>query len=371
MLRAEWIDSPSTVAALGAEWNELVRDSSADTPFLTWDWLHAWWNHLHDAATLRVMAVRADHELIAIAPLVQRCSRFGWFSRLELLGTGHAGSDYLDVIVRRGHEADAMKAVTRLLQSEDSTVRLDHLPEGSFAAQLAGQLTSAGWVASVRPAGTCPVISLAGHTWDSYLATLGSAHRANVRRRLRGLEQQFQVQFTRIASEPDRQEALAALTRFHQARFEEDGGSTAFLTPELIAFHDEATRRALDRGWLRMYALRLNGHIAAVMYGFLYNGQFSFYQHGFDAEYGRHSIGLALMALTIQAAIAEGAHTFDLLWGTESYKWLWTKDSRALSRIDLFSPNLSGSVHRRAVAARRRLRTFAHRLKTPGDFRAS
>ena len=43
------------------------------------------------------------------------------------------------------------------------------------------------------------------------------------------------------------------------------------------------------------------------MYGFFYNRQFYFYQHGFDDRYSRHSIGLVLMALTLRAAIDEGA----------------------------------------------------------------
>jgi CelD/BcsL family acetyltransferase involved in cellulose biosynthesis len=370
-MHVEWINTRWGLTALRPEWNELLRASSSNNPFLTWDWLEAWWTHLRGSGLLRVITVRAGHELIAIAPLFESRSRLGFFSQLELLGTGDAGSDYLDVIVRRGRELEALRGVTRLLEAQDRTLRLDHLPEGSSCAHVANHLTSCGWIASVRPAGVCPLIRLAGHNWDSYLATLGSAHRANVRRRLRALEQQFDVRFEQVTSERARHEAFAALTRFHEARFQQDGGSTAFLTPALKAFHDEATRRALDRGWLRMYTLQLNGHMAAVMYGFLHGGQFYFYQHGFDQEYGRHSVGLALMALTIRAAIEESAHTFDLLWGTESYKWLWTKETRALSRIDLFSPNLTGRMHRRAAAARRQLKTLACRFRTPGDSRAS
>ena len=55
-----------------------------------------------------------------------------------------------------------------------------------------------------------------------------------------------------------------------------------------------------------------------------YGGRFYFYQHGYDERYAAHSVGLVLMALTIRAAIDEGAHEFDMLWGTESYKSLWT-----------------------------------------------
>jgi len=367
-IRVECIDSAWGLTALRPQWNELLRASAANGPFLTWEWLHSWWTHLHGTAVVKVVAVRDGQDLIAIAPLMLTPGVVPWFHRLEFLGSGHAGSDYLDLIVRIGREADALQAIARFLEAQKLALRLDHLPDQSLGAQLAAQLASEGWTASVAPGGVCPVIPLAGHTWDSYLATLGSAHRANVRRRLRAVGQ-LGMRFEQVTSESRRREALEALGGFHERRFRADGGSTAFLTPALRAFQDEATRRTLDRGWLRMYVLWLNDVPAAVMYGFFYNRQFYFYQHGFDDRYARHSVGLVLMALTIRAAIDEGAQAFDLLWGTEPYKWLWTRETRTLRQIHLFPPHAAGRIHRRAVETRTRLGRFARRLLSSGEDR--
>ena len=369
-VRVECIDNLWALTTLRPQWNELLHASAADGPFLTWEWLHTWWKHLHGAAALKAVAVRDGDGLIAIAPLMVTTGAVPGFPRFEFLGTGHAGSDYLDVIVRIGREHEALRAIARFLTTEKVALRLDHLPVDSLGAQLADCLASEGWVAAVEPAGVCPVITLAGHTWDSYLATLGSAHRANVRRRLRALGQQFQMRFELVTSESERRHALEALGAFHKRRFRADGGSTAFLTPALRAFQDDATRRALDKGWLRMYVLWLNDVPAGVMYGFSYNRQFFFYQHGHDDRYARHSVGLVLMALTIRAAIDEGAQSFDLLWGTEPYKWLWTRQTRTLHRIHLFPPNLSGGIHRLLIGARRQFGRLARRVRTFGGTRA-
>ena len=369
-IQVECVDTLWGMTALRAQWNGLLRASAVDGPFLTWEWLHAWWTHLHGAAALQVVAVRDGAELVAIAPLMITTGAVPWLSRLEFLGTGHAGSDYLDVIVRIGREPEALGAIARFLAARKTTLRLDHLPDVSLGAQLAERLVSDGWVASAVPGGVCPVIPIAGHTWDSYLATLGSAHRANVRRRLRALGQQFHMRFEQVASDGDRRAALEALTAFHERRFRSGGGSTAFLTPALRAFHDDATRRALDHGWLRMYVLWLDDTPAAVMYGFFYNRQFFFYQHGFDDRYGRYSVGLVLMALTIRAAIDEGAQAFDLLWGTEPYKSLWTRETRALGQVHVFPPYVAGRIQRRAVEARRRIGALARRARTRGGVHA-
>jgi len=351
----ERITDEQALARLEPEWNELVGASEASSPFVTFEWLQAWWQHLHASAALRVLCVRDADRLIAIAPFAVDRRPPTWLPRLEFLGTGEAGSDYLDLIVRPGCAADAIDALAGALASEGLPLRLDHVPEGSFSAQVTECLAAAGWRVLRAEGGVCPVIPLAGHTWDSYLATLGSAHRANVRRRLRALDRTFRVRFACVNADAERRDALATLADCHDRRFGRRGGSTAFHTPALRAFHDAATERALGRGWLRMYVLHLDDAPAAVMYGLSHSGRFYFYQHGFDDRYERHSIGLVLMALTIRAAIDEGAHTFDMLWGAEAYKWLWARDCNTLQQIHAFPNHLGGRIERGAVAARRAL----------------
>jgi len=368
-LRTHRIRDSWGLMGLRPQWDELLRASAAAGPFLTWEWLHAWWRHLRGAAALDTVAIWSRDRLIAAAPLMRTGGPLAPFHSLSFLGTGHAGPDHLDLITRRGYETDALNALAGLFDEQQVTLRLGHVREQSFSARLADALQSRGWRTLTQPDGVCPVIQLAGHTWDSYLGTLGPAHRANVRRRLRALDRQFAVRFEQVVSEAARREALTALFRFHQSRFDHAGGSTAFLTPGLRAFHDEATRLALDRGWLRLYVLWLNDQAAAVMYGFAYNNQFCFYQHGFDDRYSHLSLGLVLMAQSIRAAIDEGLQAFDLLWGTESYKFLWTQKARGLQRIHVFPPNLGGRAQATAVHLRRRLAPIVRRVFPRGDHR--
>lgn len=356
------IEDEAGLTRLQPEWNELLRASRANTPFLTWEWLHAWSEHLRAAAKLRVLCVRSGANLVAVAPLVVRRTAPLGLPRLEFLGTGEAGSDYLDLIARRGSEQDAIDALADALAAEPVALKLDHVPASSLSGQLVDRLTGRGWEPLYLPGGTCPFIRLAGHTWDSYLASVGASHRANVRRRMRTLEREFRVRLERVVTDAERREALQALAAFHEQRFM-GRGSTAFRTPALRAFHDAATRRALERGWLRMYVLRLDEAPAAVMYGLSYEGRFYFYQHGFDERYERHSLGLVLMACTIRAALEEGAHTFDMLWGAEAYKWLWARDANELEQIHLFPSDVGGRIQHHTVTSRRTLARLLRRAQ--------
>jgi CelD/BcsL family acetyltransferase involved in cellulose biosynthesis len=357
--------------ALTPEWNELLRASSADSPFLTAEWLQAWWAHVAGARALHIITVRDDGDrLIAIAPLMVAEGPLGMFRRLEFLGTGHAGSDYLDVIVRCGHERKGLQALAATIRQEKAVLRLNHVTDVSLALMLSERLAEEGWTSRRTPASVCPIVALAGHTWDSYLASLGASHRANFRRRLRTLMKRFDMRFALVASEPARGEALDALVRFHDQRFGARG-STAFVSPALCAFHDDVTRRAIDQGWLRLFVLRLDGTPAAVMYGFSYNRRFYFYQHGFDSQYESFSIGVVLMGLTIQAALEEGALEFDMLYGTEAYKSLWARDERRLAQLQLYPPHLGGIVYRQVAEAERAMRTVARRILAMGAARAT
>jgi CelD/BcsL family acetyltransferase involved in cellulose biosynthesis len=362
------IDSLWGFSALRGEWDSLLRDSASVSLFLTWEWLHSWWTHLGGSSQLRMLAVRAGEELIAIAPFQMTSNGVAHFSRLEMLGTGEAGSDYLDLIIRRGWESESLDAIERFTRSQNTTLRLAHLGPAALAEHLADRLDARGWTRSTTAGGTCPYIPLAGHTWDSYLATLGASHRANVRRRIRALQQKFDVRFEPVTTEAQRRDALPILARYHERRFDERG--TAFRTEPLRAFHDEITKLALDRGWLRMYVLRVNGTAVAVMYGFLYDGTFSFYQHGFDDQYQRHSIGVVLMALSIRAAIEEGAGEFDMLWGLEPYKFLWARQTHDLRNMHLFPAHMGGQIHRHLFHARRWLGSVARRAGLAAPRRA-
>jgi CelD/BcsL family acetyltransferase involved in cellulose biosynthesis len=347
---------------LQRHWNELLDASVSRTAFLTWEWLHSWWTHVRGNASLSAIAVRSGSQLIAIAPLVMRPARLALTPRLEFLGAGKAGADYLDLIVRAGHEREAITAIARTIDATQMPLFLDHLPPSALAESLRPHLESAGWSAIDSSPDVCPVIALEGLTWECYLATLGASHRANFRRRLRALNADFAVRFEPVISERDRRLALASLRQFHARRWQDEGASATFADPALECFHEDFTRAANDAGWLRLYLLWLNDVPAAVMYGFVAGDRFYFYQHGFNEDYAKYGVGLVLMGMTIRAALEDGAAEFDMLYGHEPYKYLWARSERRLGRLQFFPPHLSGQLLRRQVETKRALRNLVHHI---------
>ena len=344
-LRIDVVDDARGFAELRSEWNDLLANSRADCLFLTWEWLHTWWSHLGAGRRLFIVTVRCDSKLVGIAPLtISRVS----FSRrlLEFAGTGSIGSDYLDFIVDPTCESAALRAMTEFLADTGFALRLPSVKDDSVVASLfADNLSDFGWRFRKVAMQVCPFINLANHSWDSYLGTLGSSHRYNFKRRLRNLEKTYCVRFEETG------DALQHVVDLHLRRWSERGGSDGFHEDRLLAFHQEFSGLAREKGWLRLRVLSLDGHPAAAFYGFRYRDKYCFYQSGFDQAFLPQSVGLVTIGLTIKEAIEEGAAEYDLLHGDESYKFLWASEVRPLSRIELYPPGVIGRIHRDSVVA--------------------
>jgi CelD/BcsL family acetyltransferase involved in cellulose biosynthesis len=369
MLTVEYVEDSAAFASLRPEWNALLRDSAANRVFLTWEWLYTWWRHLRGTRRLKVLTVRRAGELVGILPVAALRPALGglWpLPRFQSLGTGSVGSDYLDIIARRGYEEPVLDAVAGELLRQGARL---HVPQvdmrTALVARLAQSLEGTGWDVHTFGAQACPHIGLAGHTWESYLASLGSDHRYNFRRRLKNLEKTGTFSFDRVTGDEERREVLSVLVRLNHERWQQRGGSQAFHEPGLVAFHDAFTPLALERGWLRLYALRQGGRVAAALYGLLYDGVFSFYQSAFDPRDARHSVGLVAMGLAIKASLEEGAVEYDMLHGDESYKLLWCREQREVAHLELYPATPLGRVAGVAAGALREARRTAGRVLPP------
>jgi CelD/BcsL family acetyltransferase involved in cellulose biosynthesis len=361
------IDDAQTFEKLGAEWNALLGTGRSDCVFLTWEWLFTWWKHLSAEKKLSILAVRRGPELVALAPLAlspRGLRRLSLFRSLEFLAAGSVGSDYLDLIVRRDEEREALDELSQHLIEKNFTLDLRQLKRASSLSQaMAVRLQERrGWSIVETKTELCPFIDLAGRSWTSYLASLGSQHRYNFNRRLKNLRKQFDVRFEPARTEEERRKALALLIALHRMRWSERGGSDGLHTPALLAFHEEFTRLALERGWLRLFVLWLDGKPAAALYGIRYGRVFYFYQSGFDSAYAKHSIGMVAMGLAIQSAIEEGAEEYDMLHGGEAYKFQWARETRELARLELYSPSAYGRIHHGAAELGRATKQIAWRV---------
>ena len=377
-----------------AEWRDLNQRARAGTMFLGPEWLLPWWKHFGGGRELASICVREGGRLVGLMPLFMESARLGGVRvrRIAFLGDGETGCDYLDVLAEPGREREVLRhCVAKLMELPWDVCDLDGLArESPTALQLAEHFPAGRATGSVVRDGrvrfVCPYIPLGG-TYEQYLEGLG--RRDNLRRREKWIERQPGVAVT-CARAPH--EAAAATERFfelHRARWSAEGGSDGLGDARNEAFHREAARLLAEAGSLRMYTLFAARRPVASVYGVVHARKFNYYQSGYDPNWSSRSVGLVLLARTVQDAFAEGLQEFDFLHGNESYKRDWARGERWTIQMRLWRgargraaraalgasvsarEAMKAAVPRRALEAARRTRRILRAPLPAGETRLS
>jgi CelD/BcsL family acetyltransferase involved in cellulose biosynthesis len=295
------VEPAASLDALRDEWTALAE--AAGNVFSTWEWASTWWRlHGHGRPLVLYTCRDAGGRVVAILPLYLASARPVRIARF----LGHGPADELGPVCAPADRG----AAARALADAAVRARIGTL----FAELLSGRYAwSAELDGKVVRREASPTVRLDG--WQPYLAGRSANFRQQVRGRERRLARAHAVAF-RLADDPSRlDDDLALLFGLHAARW---GADSAFL--RWREFHVEFARVALERGWLRLWFLELDGRAAAAWYGFRFGRVESYYQAGRDIAHGDASVGFVLLAHTIREAATDGMREYRFLRGGEPFK---------------------------------------------------
>jgi CelD/BcsL family acetyltransferase involved in cellulose biosynthesis len=160
--------------------------------------------------------------------------------------------------------------------------------------------------------------------WDELLATQSQRFRKSWRQRRNRLERERDVRY-RYADSATLERDLDAVFRLHRARF---GEHACNFCGDHEAFQREFAALALERGWLRLLLLEVDGVPVGCKYGFFFQNAYFAYQSGRDPAWERESVGFLLEVESIRRTLEEGAD-YRFLGGEEHHKYRYpTEDPR-------------------------------------------
>ena len=354
--------------SLRVEWNELLRQSGADTVFLTHEWLSEWWEAYGTVGDLRILLARdASGMLRGIAPLRRRAvRRYGrTFEVFTFVGDGSGDSDYLDFIVHKDDEESVMGAFFRALKPYSDrgvVLEINTTPESSGAYGLVrrfAESTGMVWSEIDIP---CSTVALPP-TWDAFLKTLASRFRTKIRSVQRAVREQAAVRFEMCHTPAQLQEYLPALFDLHTRRWAKSAKPGVFGGDDKRQFYKGMSQAMLDRGELVFSALRWQDKILACQYGFVHGQVYSQLQEGYEPESEHWNLGLALRAWSIERLLEAGVTEYDFLAGTGRNKSDWGATIK-MSKMAVLAPQTTaGALYCRGpqwvVAARQAVKRIS------------
>jgi CelD/BcsL family acetyltransferase involved in cellulose biosynthesis len=352
------VEDARAFATLEQEWNDLYHDSLLVTPFQSWAWLYSWWEAYGKRYELQLITVRnGEGHLIGILPLMLGRSR--GFRRLLFVGTG--ASDYLDVLARKGWEAEVAEAGARAM--------------GQIGAWQVADLhqlrpASAAWDIFERWTGpkvrvyqdSCPMID--AKPWDELLMSFKRKMRYDVRRALRRAHKDG-VHCEQATAE-NAEQAVLRWIALHQEGWRGRTIDPTHLTREFEFHLEAAARRMIASGLGGVYEFRRDGEVIAshlLVFGSDFVGE---YLWGATQEaLERYQVSSLNIHNGIHVALERNCACLDLLRGEEPYKLRWASKVVASHRAILGRRRVPWTPYAAYYVLRSRAKRYANSDEVP------
>jgi CelD/BcsL family acetyltransferase involved in cellulose biosynthesis len=364
VLSAEWLGFEE-FCRIEAAWDELERACLRPTPFGTHAWIRTWWRHFGGDREFLALVVREGPRVLAALPLAVRPVRFAGVRLTvgEIIGTaavptrGMGLADKADMLARpdAGPAAARLVAeVVRLLDSVD-VLHLKGLEESGAALHglTAGAMRRHRAWRLVRS--QSPYLALEG-TWEDYLRSRGRRLRKNLRRAQRMLEEQGPVELVRTG-EPPAPARVEDLLAISERSWTSARGTDLFRHPAIRGFMLDLMRELEARGALDLHVLRVGGEPVAYELCFDVGGRVFAYNAGYREDYARASPGNLVTLAVIESAFARGRSEYDMLRGTETYKFRWSDTLRSERQVVIAADRIPARLYAAlALYSKERLR---------------
>jgi CelD/BcsL family acetyltransferase involved in cellulose biosynthesis len=343
------VSDPQRFAEMRAEWNRL--QATKRSVFLAHEWFDAAWQWRAPDSTLAVVTVRRGDELVGALPLISRIvpSRSGKRRALELLSV--PDTQLFDLLAKSSEQAAVLDAMIWWLESGDlpwDILEIGYLPvRSAVETKLAAILRARGYPVALDEAGSNPYIDLES-SWETYYASrTRSLKKANnlAANRLRKTGEITIEHYRQSTESPaDVAQRLVPLLADISGRSWKRYTGNSLDSPGPQSFIRRLTERTVERGWLSVWALRLNGIALAMEYQLVFDGNVHALRSDFDAAFSEISPGSHLFRDLLEKLFGMGLRRYYMGPGENAYKLRWADKAEPLRRMRAYSRSPGGRL---------------------------
>lgn len=356
------IDDEEMFRSLRSEWDELLLKSNSNTIFLTWEWLYSWWiNFKKPNWKLHILLFKTNDTLWGIAPFyVSTIKTLKTLDvrKLYLVGYGSYDSEYLDLIYESGTEKVFFAELFNYLKRNKSlwdTLELNEVPENSTSHPLISQYVQQYKYPVTIKKHDCAYVQLPDN-WDNFLSSMHYNFRKKLRHFIKRLENGHQVEFTQCPTKENLAGELESLFELHQKHWESEDHEGSFANTQRRKFYHDMANYFMEKNWLRLYTLKVDGQFTAHQYCFEYNDRMFSLQDGYDPDWGDKRVARILRGYVFRDLISRGVKEYDFLGGLSEYKKNWLAVGKYSVNTLIIQKNFKTLLHIRIPASIKKLR---------------
>lgn len=317
------LHTPLELLEIAPAWNELAAHGGS--PFLTTEWLTAWWNAF-GARSPACVVLRDRSGRLRAGACFRRSGR-----RLAGMANEHSG-DWDGVAV----DEEAREALWQQIATLGSdAVVLPSMLDRQRIDLAQRVLRSAGYTTALIPAASSPFLKLPA-SWDELLGNVGRKLRHELGRKRRMLEREGKLVFRTTTGGERLGQDLRAMFAVEASGWKSRSRTAILSSPVTTKLYEDFANGLARAGWLRLHLLELDGRVIAADLECAFAWQSFLIKTGFDERFAHFSPGLVLRGEALRASIEQHAASYDFLGGPDSYKLRWRAELRPRQTVRAF-----------------------------------
>jgi CelD/BcsL family acetyltransferase involved in cellulose biosynthesis len=338
--RVEAVEGAGGFAALRAEWDALLADGPVNQPFARHAWVRAWLDAFAPDGRLVVLVARGEGGRAAgMAPLLE--SRRRGLTFLEAPANDHSCRFEWALGADPGGAVEALWAHLRDRMRWDVLLLRDVPRDGPTSSLLAAAAERDRHPLGRWQSLNTPYLPLAGAKREPPSAKF----LANLRRRMRRIEEQGPVSYRRADGGADEVDAfLEKFFALEAAGWKGARGTAIAKDPRLVAFYRGVAHAGAREGWLALRALELAGRPIAMHFGLCHAGVYSLPKPAYDEALAPCSPGQLLFREVLAECEARRLAELDFLGPDMPWKRDWEPRFRPHDWLYVYRPGLTGAA---------------------------
>jgi len=319
MLTIEIITEYNKLESIKEIWNELLRKSHNDTPYLTYQWFTTAWECLDNDKELHIIVVKDDGEIIAIVPFLILRKKFLGISFNKLSFIRNANTPFQDFILTTKKEESIALILNYLKEKSHlwNLIELDEMRTDSITIELLKNICSANKLFYFEKFKHNSWYLPLEHTWEEGLAKLKSKTRKEFKRKLNRLERLGDLKLEIVTDIEQINKHLKIFFDLHERTWKgrEQNSELYFQIAKIFSNENK----------FFLYTLLLNNNPIAYLYTIKIDKILYGIKTTYDPSYYAFSPGIVLFYKSIEQMYNQNdIEEFEIGRGEEQFKRDWT-----------------------------------------------